>query len=89
MVLFAKNCRYYLIPIEHKKENFGEIYDKRKNLIGRIRMKGKDIVVTETNDVVCLCLGKLGSSVKYGIEDHFGNYLGQLGDGSLQKKRLK
>jgi len=79
MVLFARNRRYYLIPVEHKKENYGKIFDKRKNLIGRIRMRGKDIIVTETNGVICLRLRKLGSSVKYRIEDHFGNYLGRVG----------
>ena len=81
MVLFAKNRRYYLIPIIHKKGNSGKIFDKHKKLIGRIRKKKyrKDIIVTETNGVICLRLRKLGSSVRYGIEDHFGNYLGRAG----------
>ena len=89
MVLFARNRRYYLIPVEHKKENYGEIFDKRKNLIGRIRMRGKDIIVTEANGVVCLRLRKLGSSVKYRIEDHFGNYLGRVGVFKSHKEEIE
>ena len=89
MGLFAKNRRYYLIPLENREESKkffqgkkknkpGEIFDKRKNLIGKMKIKGDDIIVTETNRVICLRLKKLPKSSSYSIEDHFGNYLGRV-----------
>ncbi|MDH3656749.1 MAG: hypothetical protein OEM77_01225 [Nitrosopumilus sp.] len=78
MVLFARNRRYYLIPVEHKKEIFGDIFDKHQNLIGRIRTNKKDmIIVTEVNGTICLRIKEYGSK-RYTIEDHFGNYLGNV-----------
>ena len=89
MVLFAKNRRYYLISEDHaektkkifrKVENTktGKIFDKRKNLIGKIKFDSHDIIVTEKNGVVCLRLLKEGSRSEYLIEDHFRNYLGKV-----------
>ena len=77
MVLFARNRRYYLIPVEDKKERFGKIFDKHQNLIGRLRTDGNDVIVTEKNGTVCLRIKKLNSK-KYSMEDHFGNYLGNV-----------
>lgn len=78
MGLFARNRRYYLIPIEHKKETFGDIFDKHENLIGRIRTNKKNmIIVAEVNGTICLRIKEHGS-VRYTIEDHFGNYLGNV-----------
>ena len=99
MVLFAKNRRYYLIPLEHKEkpkkflrkqklEKFGEIFDKRKNLIGKIKVQNQDIIVTETNGVVCLRLIKIGGSSFYTIEDHFKNYLGQIKISTKSHKKI-
>lgn len=89
MVLFAKNRRYYLISEDHAEETKkifrkvdntknGKIFDKRKNLIGRIRFESHDIIVTEKNGVVCLRLLKEGRRSEYLIEDHFRNYLGKV-----------
>ena len=80
MGLFARNRRYYLIPIEHKKEKYGDIYDRHKNLIGKINHEyHNEIIVTEINDVVCFRMKKIGFGTKYSIEDGFGNYLGKVG----------
>ena len=89
MVLFAKNRRYYLIPLDHaekpkkffqnnKNRESGKIYDKRKNLIGKIKFEKNDIIVTETNGVVCLRLRKESRGAQYHIEDHFRNNLGRV-----------
>ena len=99
MVLFAKNRRYYLIPLEHKEkpkkflrkqksEKFGEIFDKRKNLIGKIKVQNQDIIVTETNGVVCLRLIKIGGSSFYTIENHFKNYLGRIKISTKSHKKI-
>ena len=89
MALFTKNRRYYLIPLENaekpkkffqknKNTESGKIYDKRKNLIGKIRFGKDGIIVTESNGVVCLRLKRAGKSSQYYIEDHFKNSLGRI-----------
>ena len=79
MGLFARNRRYYLIPVEQKKERCAEIFDRHKNLIGKITVNKNEILVTETNNVICLRIKKTGSGTWHSIEDHHGNYLGRVG----------